>query len=972
MRIVIDLQGAQSGSRFRGIGRYSLALALAMVRNAGRHDVHVVLNGRFEDSIEPIIQAFGDTLPADHIHVWWPVRQGGLAGDDGVDDRLREAFLQALKPDIVHVSSLFEGLGEPAITSIGVGTIPMRTAVTLFDLIPLIYRKRYLDNPVMARWYHGKIAHMRRADLLLGISASAAQEAVDHLGFDAGRVVNISSAIDAGFQRLGPDALDEAAVRDKYALSRPFVMYTGGIDHRKNIEGLIRAYAMLPKSVRSAHQLAVVCSVHDEPRRLLNALMRDCGLREDEVVLTGFVPEEDLVALYNIARLFVFPSWHEGFGLPALEAMQCGAPVIGAATSSLPEVIGLEEALFDPYDDRAIMQKMAQGLTDEAFRQRLLAHAPLQAQKFSWDASAITAIKAMEECCDRPLAPPRPRLAYVSPMPPERSGIADYSAELVPELARFYDIDVILAQPGIDDLAVEGTARVRDLAWFQAHGAGYDRVIYHMGNSMYHAHMVELIDRIPGVVVLHDFFLSGLFAYRELALGMAGSWTEALYRSHGYAALPAKAERQHEQLMQDHPCNYTVLSAAQGVIVHSAVSRRMARQYYPGMDTSGWREVPLMRAPAVPGAAERRTAREALALPADAFVVCSFGFMAPSKQNARLVDAWLASPLAKDERCYLVFVGQADPNDYGQDLQRSINASPAAKRVRITGFAEREDFRRYLLAGDVAVQLRTFSRGETSAAVLDAMNHGLATVVNENGSMADLPDHAVLKLPDAFDDAALQDALVALYRDASLRGRLAAEGRAFVLETHLPRRCAEAYHQAIEAFRARADVSSQALVPALGQYMAQGGGMVDEAALGQAIAWSFPVPQACPQALVDMDALAAAGNETALQQLRAMLLAPPPGWRIEPVSCAGDGVYRYARRATLALLDCPRDLLADEPVDAAPGDLLLTLPGGQDADVRGRQRLQWRGVREMLWDDWARKEGGTPAASTAVLQSHTL
>lgn len=958
MRIVIDLQGAQSGSRFRGIGRYSLSLATAMARNAGGHEIHVVLNGRFEDSIEPIITAFGDTLAADRFHVWLPVRSAGLVGDDGIDERLREAFLASLKPDIVHVSSLFEGLGEPAITSIGVGITPLRTAVTLFDLIPLIYRKRYLDNPVMARWYHDKIAQMRRADLLLGISASAAQEAIDHLGFDAEGVVNISSAIDDGFKRLDTATLDEPAVRGRYALPRPFVMYTGGIDHRKNIEGLIRAYALLPQDVRSAHQLAIVCSVHEEPRRLLTRLMRDCGLREDEVVLTGFVPEQDLVALYNAARLFVFPSWHEGFGLPALEAMQCGAPVIGAATSSLPEVIGLEEALFDPYDDQAIMQKMAQGLTDEAFRQRLLAHAPLQAAKFSWDTSAITAIAAMEACCTRPLAAVRPRLAYVSPMPPERSGIADYSAELVPELARFYDVDVIVAQSAIDDHAVEGTARVRDLAWFEIHGAGYDRVLYHFGNSMYHAHMVELIERVPGVVVLHDFFLSGLYAYRELVMGMRGTWTEALYRSHGYAPLPAKAARKHEQLMQDYPCNFQVLSAALGVVVHSPVSRRMAEHYYPEGETADWQEVPLMRAPAFFTAAERAAARAALALPEDAFVVCSFGFMAPSKQNARLVDAWLASPLAQDERCHLVFVGQADPNAYGDAIRHSIQSSPAGKRIRITGFAERDVFRGYLLAGDVAVQLRTHSRGETSAAVLDAMNHGLATVVNANGAMADLPGHAVITLPDEFEDGSLQEALVALYRDTALRKRLSDDGRAFVLEVHRPRRCAQAYRQAIETSYEAAGRTGQGLVASLGRYLAHGGGMLDESSLGQAMAWGFPMAQSCPQALVDIDALSSDAGPAALDTLRALLADPPPGWRIEPVTRAGSETYRYARKAALTLLGCPVDMLPEQAVDARSGDVLVLCLDGQGEDTAARRQLRWRGVAESSWREWVRRATG--------------
>lgn len=953
MRIVIDLQGAQTGSRFRGIGRYSLSLATAMARNAGRHEIRVLLNGSFADSIEPIIKAFEGLLPEDRFHVWLPVRSVGLAVDDGVDERLRDAFLASLKPDIVHVSSLFEGLGEPAITSVGVGDSRLRTAVTLFDLIPLIYQKRYLSSETMVRWYHEKVAHMRRADLLLGISSSAAQEAVDHLGFDSTDVVNISSAIDGGFKRLHPDLLDEPGLRGKYALHRPFVMYTGGIDYRKNIEGLIRAYAMLPPQLRAAHQLAIVCSVHEEPRQQLTRLMRDCGLDEDEVVLTGFVSDEDLVGLYNLARLFVFPSWHEGFGLPALEAMQCGAPVIGAGTSSLPEVIGLEEALFDPYDDHAIMEKIAQGLTDEAFRQRLLAHAPVQASKFSWDASAIKAIEAMEVCCAKPTAPVRPRLAYVSPLPPERSGIADYSAQLIPELARHYEIDVIVAQQDVAGGAVIGAARVRDLAWFQANGASYDRVIYHFGNSAFHVHMVELLERVPGVVVLHDFFLSGLAAYRELAMGMRGTWADVLYRSHGYEPLVKLAAYQHEVLVRDYPCNYPVLAAALGLIVHSPVSTRMADHFYPGADAVRWKQVPLMRATALFTAADQTAARTSLDLPADAFVVCSFGFMAPSKLNARLLDAWLASPLAQDERCYLVFVGEGDPNEYGDAIRRRIQSSPASGRIRITGFASPEDFHGYLLAGDIAVQLRSMSRGETSAAVLDALNYGLATVVNANGSMADLPDDALIKLPDEFDDAALQDALISLHGDSARRAKLAAAGKALMLEVHKPRQCATDYARAIEEFYAESPGSQRELLSALGRHLAAGGRPVDEGALGQALAWGFTAKLSARQAFVDIGSLATDGAKTNLSRLRELLLAPPSGWRIEPVSADSDGTYRYARRFTFELLGCPADMLPEEPVDARSVDVLLLGPGSPDEDTPARRRLRWCGVVESSLSDWA-------------------
>src|SRR5690606_37409989 len=141
---------------------------------------------------------------------------------------------------------------------------------------------------------------------------------------------------------------------------------------------------------------AIVCSARDEDRRRLLQLARQHGLNDADVVMTGFVPEEDLIGLYNLCKLFVFPSWHEGFGLPALEAMQCGAAVIGANISSIPEVIGWHEALFEPRSDDAIAAAIERGLDDEAYRKELIRRGNSQAKKFCWDASAHRAITAFE------------------------------------------------------------------------------------------------------------------------------------------------------------------------------------------------------------------------------------------------------------------------------------------------------------------------------------------------------------------------------------------------------------------------------------------------------------------------------------------------------------------------------------------------------------------------------------------------
>ena len=116
----------------------------------------------------------------------------------------------------------------------------------------------------------------------------------------------------------------------------------------------------------------------------------------------------------------------------------------------------------------------------------------------------------------------RPRLAYVSPLPPEQSGIADYSAELIPELARHYDIDVIVDQPKVSDLEVVANCPVRDPAWFADNAASYDRILYHFGNSPFHKHMFDLLERFPGTVVLHDFFLSSVAFHLERHLKLEG------------------------------------------------------------------------------------------------------------------------------------------------------------------------------------------------------------------------------------------------------------------------------------------------------------------------------------------------------------------------------------------------------------------------------------------------------------------
>jgi len=945
MRIVIDMQGAQTESRFRGIGRYTLSLARAVARNRGEHEVILALSGLFPDTIESIRAAFDGLLPQENIRVWHaPVQVAEEYPDNDARreaaELIREAFLASLAPDVIHLGSLFEGYVDDAVTSIGRFDRATPVSVSLYDLIPLLNPDHYLKpNPRFAQYYRRKVDHLKKAAVYLAISEFTRQEGLAHLDAPESSIVNVATAIEPCFRPVCINGDAAGQLRQKFGLSRPFILYTGGADERKNLPRLIRAYAALPAALRAGHQLLLAGKISQGDIRGLQQLAKSAGLKPDALCFTGYVSDEELIALYNLCQLFVFPSWHEGFGLPALEAMACGAPVIGANTSSLPEVIGLEIALFDPLDVGSIAAKMTQALQDEAFRVTLREHGLQQARRFSWDESAKRAIAAWESLPKSQAEPDRagqptgrkPRLAFVSPLPPERTGIADYSAELLPALAAHYDIDVVVAQDLVDTPWANGRHdKVRDAAWLRTHAAEIDRVVYQVGNSPFHQHMLPLLREIPGTVVLHDFYLSGLMAWLELAAGAQHAWTEALYAAHGYGAVRERY-RDAEAAKRQYPVNLHVLQHAQGLIVHSDYSLKLAQQWYGDGFAAAAVVVPHLRSPA--GLLGKAAARKQLGMDEDDFVVCSFGFLDSTKLNHRLLGSWLSSALAGDKHCHLVFVGENHGGDYGASLLQTIRSSGIKNRIGITGFASPDMFGQYLVAADVAVQLRTGSRGETSGTVLDCMNHALPLIVNANGSMAELDAEAVWMLPDEFGDAALVEALETLWREPERRRALGERAQGIIFGRHAPAECAKRYADAIEHFHRRAATAAPALIAAVAAQKQRGCGDAELIELAQGISATLPLQRPARRLFLDVTATCGNDLKTGIERVaRALLLAlleaPPAGYRIEPVylsDAGGQWHYRFARHYTLGLLGCPPGALDDERVEPESGDMLLGL-----------------------------------------------
>lgn len=397
------MQGAQTASRFRGIGRYSLDFAKGIIRNRGDHDIILALNGAFPDSVEMIKGALSGLVDHKNIHVWhapMPVAENTPKNESRrvIAELLREAFLASLKPDIIHICSLFEGYEDNAVTSIGNFDQQTPISVSFYDLIPLVNSNEYLKpNPTYSQFYYRKLDYLKKANFFLAISDFSCREGINYLGLSEANVVNISAALNENFysNSINYDGVLNH-LHKKFNLSRRFILYAGAADERKNLHRLIRAYSSLPNYLQKSHHLVFAGGVPEEYLMELKKTANSVGLKQNDLIFTQRVSDEDLISLYRFCELFVFPSWHEGFGLPALEAMACGAPVIGSNGTSLTEVINFNDAMFDPFNESDMMEKIKQVLTDDSLREKLSNHGLQQAKLFSWDETGKRAIAAWE------------------------------------------------------------------------------------------------------------------------------------------------------------------------------------------------------------------------------------------------------------------------------------------------------------------------------------------------------------------------------------------------------------------------------------------------------------------------------------------------------------------------------------------------------------------------------------------------
>lgn len=404
MHIVIDMQGAQTSSRFRGIGRYTRGIVAALIDFCKKDKVTLLLNGMLPEGQKEVFANFSSFVPLENIRVWngpmhSPCQNGPGAVEKMHAEKCYEDALIELKPDAVLLTSvLAESENNFTCSLARISQYAVICAIS-YDFLPMHSPDRYLggtDSPLY-QLYLNNMEMLKFVDIFFAISEVAAT--VTKTVFPLAESVNIGTDVDSKFHPI-KDIAQLENITKKYGITDNFIFYAGGDDCRKKLDEILAAYLSLTEDMIKHTQLVFAAEYNralDRNLRLKELLNKNFDNFQDRIIFTGFLDDDELVCMYSACSLFVFSSCEEGFGLTALEAMRCGAPVVAARSPSLLEVLGGNGALYAPGDVSSFAKLMARALSEVSFNNQLRKVSQEREKFFSWKTSATRGRDVLRE-----------------------------------------------------------------------------------------------------------------------------------------------------------------------------------------------------------------------------------------------------------------------------------------------------------------------------------------------------------------------------------------------------------------------------------------------------------------------------------------------------------------------------------------------------------------------------------------------
>lgn len=443
MKILIDMQGLQTPfSSGRGVGTYIESLAREFSSINKSHELGFIFNAEFSDEYFKCIERLNGIVTPKNSYIFAQQILDGYysAREDEIKaaELFYTAFVESLNPDILFSPNLQEGLHDRAVCTFAAASDRFAQIATLHDMVPMYLESEYLSDPNTRRWYSRKIQDATRCDRIVTVSETSKSDIRRFVGVSADKIEAIANGYDASTFNTRSMAGERAKIRTFIRDDRDYILYFGGADDHKNIVRLIEAFATIGAGARDKYSLVLGGRDMVSARKIFKAI-EACGVGQ-QVLMPGYVPDEFLPALIRQASLFVFPSTHEGFGLPPLEAMACGTPTIASETSAVGEVVANEEAMFDPLDTREIADRLRRALTDKDWRESLRRAGLERAKNFSWRASAEKLMAVFEAEYDRHRR--KGPLSFIS------KRVANAIPENAPDLARSVAITIGETAPG--------------------------------------------------------------------------------------------------------------------------------------------------------------------------------------------------------------------------------------------------------------------------------------------------------------------------------------------------------------------------------------------------------------------------------------------------------------------------------------------------------------------------------------------
>jgi glycosyltransferase involved in cell wall biosynthesis len=575
---------------------------------------------------------------------------------------------------------------------------------------------------------------VRTFDAMVSNSTFSADTGSAVLQFDRSKIHVVGAAVEPQFCEGSVSESRLKRLIDKGVdTSRGLVVAVTGGDDRKNTPGLIRAWGSLNCELRKSHQLVIACAAVPVVQNRWRDIANSVGLTALDVVFTDTVTDDEMVALYQTARLSVMPSLEEGFGLPVAEAAACGCVTICSNNSSLPEVIDCDEALFDASDVGDIARAIEWALTDHEHRERLRVAATRSALRWTWEnvgRDAVTALSGSAGRRDSVVV--AHRIGLMGPSTGSPSGIGTYNVRLAIAWHENHDLPDLIECVDVSNtsIAVNDCHSASGLGrYWYPHDV--DHLIVSLGSSPYHAMSVARASEYACHVWLHEPTLVGC----HVGIGhQSGSreWADDYMRDRLRDC--NVSERLWPKDLLDAEAYHAagihflepVLRHARSVVVSSDEAAQKIRSIRADVSIL---VLPLAHEVCEPVAQ----------WPSDQLVV-SVGWIDASKRPDEVVES-LARTNAR-----LLFVGEASDEVQEQIMTLAEKLGMAA-RVSFTGRLSDDEYDRTLRSASLGIQLRlNGGRGERSAAVNDLRSRGIPVICDigyeESFSIDEIEQHA--------------------------------------------------------------------------------------------------------------------------------------------------------------------------------------------------------------------------------------